>query len=65
MLRPTRVKRSTLLTDPRSTIRNVRELRIEPDTAELWEDHRAAFECAKTRLGLGENRDVTVPKAFH
>ena len=46
---------------------NVRVLRIEPITAELWDGPSsatvAAFKFAKTRLGLGKNRDVTVPKA--
>ena len=46
---------------------NVRVLRIEPITAELWDGPSsatlAAFKFAKTRLGLGENRDVTLPKA--
>ena len=40
---------------------NVRVLRIEPITAELWDGPSsatlAAFKFAKTRLGLGENRD--------
>ena len=48
---------------------NVRVLRIEPITAELWDGPSsatvAAFEFAKTSLGLGENRDVTVPKASY
>ena len=40
---------------------NVRVLRIEPITAELWDGPSsatlAAFKFAKTRLGLGENRN--------
>ena len=47
----------------------VRVLRIEPITAELWDGPSsatvAAFKFAKTRLGLGENGDVTVPKASY
>ena len=48
---------------------NVRVLRIEPITAELWDGPSSAtlatFKFAKTRLGLGEDRDVTVPKASY
>lgn len=46
---------------------NMRMLRIEPITAELWDGpSSAAFEFAKARLtgekpNLGENRKVTVP----
>ena len=49
---------------------NVRVLRVEPTTAELWDGPAssaiAAFEFAKARLtgqkpNLGENRKVTVP----
>jgi len=49
---------------------NVRVLRVEPVTAELWDGPSsaagAAFEFAKARLtgekpNLGENRKVTVP----
>ena len=49
---------------------NVRMLRVEPITAELWDGPssaaEAAFEFAKARLtgekpNLGENRKVTVP----
>ena len=48
---------------------NVRVLRIEPITAELWDGPSsatvAAFEFAKASLGLGENAKVTMPKASY
>jgi general stress protein 26 len=48
---------------------NVGVLRIEPITAELWDGPSsatvAAFEFAKTRLGLGENREDIKLKAFN
>ena len=48
---------------------NVRVIRIEPITAELWDGPSsatvAAFEFAKTRLGLGEKTNVTMPNASH
>lgn len=49
---------------------NVRVMRVEPTTAELWDGPSnaavAAFEFAKARLtdakpNLGENRKITVP----